>query len=148
MDITQTVPIVTHAIQASVAPVFLLTGVGSLLGVLANRLGRVVDRHRVLEVKPDDQIPLFSAEMTVLEHRARLIHQAIRYCTLCALLICVVIAILFVGVELNKDLSPFVACLFVGGMLSLIMGLFCFLREISLATARIERRGRQPTLSG
>lgn len=40
---------VSHAIQLSVAPVFLLTGIGALLSVLTNRLGRVIDRARLLE---------------------------------------------------------------------------------------------------
>ena len=39
-----------HIIQLSVAPVFLLTGVGTNLMVLTNRLGRITDRSRVLEL--------------------------------------------------------------------------------------------------
>ncbi|HRG16802.1 MAG TPA: DUF2721 domain-containing protein, partial [Pseudomonadota bacterium] len=33
---------IAHAIQLAVAPVFLLTGVAALLGVLAGRLARIV----------------------------------------------------------------------------------------------------------
>ena len=40
---------IAHAIQLAIAPVFLLTGIASLLGVMANRLARVIDRGRVLE---------------------------------------------------------------------------------------------------
>lgn len=40
---------IAHVIQLSVAPVFLLAGIGSILGVMANRLARVVDRARILE---------------------------------------------------------------------------------------------------
>ena len=40
---------VGHAIQLAVAPVFLITGIGAMLGVLANRLGRIVDFARTLE---------------------------------------------------------------------------------------------------
>src|SRR5581483_7716102 len=39
---------VAHVIQLAIAPVFLLTAVGTVLNVLANRLGRTVDRRRVL----------------------------------------------------------------------------------------------------
>ena len=35
-------PIIQHAIQLAIAPVFLLTGIASLLGVMANRLARMV----------------------------------------------------------------------------------------------------------
>ena len=66
--------------------VFLLTGVGSLLGVLVNRLGRIVDRYRQLRSLPAEQITPHRAEMALLQRRSRLIHFAIRYSTLCALL--------------------------------------------------------------
>jgi hypothetical protein len=47
MDATPTdIALIAHSIQLSVAPVFLLSGVGVLLGVLTNRLARVVDRAR------------------------------------------------------------------------------------------------------
>ena len=35
---------VAHAVQLAVAPVFLLTGIGAILAVMTNRLGRVIDR--------------------------------------------------------------------------------------------------------
>ncbi len=139
MDLGASIPTVAHAIQQSVAPVFLLTGVASLLGVLANRLGRIVDRYRLLRALPAAQQSQHGPEMQLLQRRSRLIHLAIRYCTICALLICVVISLLFIGVELGSDLSAAVAALFIAGMISLITALICFLREISLATARIEQ---------
>ena len=40
---------IAHVIQLSVAPVFLLSGVSAMLGVLSNRLGRIIDRARMLE---------------------------------------------------------------------------------------------------
>lgn len=35
---------IAHVIQLSIAPVFLLSGVSAMLGVLSNRLGRIIDR--------------------------------------------------------------------------------------------------------
>jgi hypothetical protein len=40
---------ISHAIQLAIAPVFLLTGIAGLLGVMANRLARVIDRARTFE---------------------------------------------------------------------------------------------------
>src|SRR4029453_9650397 len=40
---------VAHAIQLAVAPVFLLSGVGVVLGVLTARLARIVDPARAAE---------------------------------------------------------------------------------------------------
>ena len=133
MQLSTDITTVVHVIQLAVAPVFLLTGIGAILGVLVNRLGRVVDRFRALE-KHDVAA---DAEMGILERRARLIHWAISLCTLGALLICIVIATLFVGASLGVDVSAVIAGLFILAMATLILGLLCFLREIYLATGGI-----------
>ena len=81
----------SHIIQVSVAPVFLLTGIGSILGVLANRLGRIVDRARFLESRPELSRHLTEAsaevELLRLAERKRWVNRAITLCTLCALLV-------------------------------------------------------------
>jgi hypothetical protein len=132
---------VAHVIQLAVAPVFLLTGVGAILGVLANRLGRVVDRFRALErdlpEAHDTALASIQTEMAILERRARIIHWAIGLCTGCALLVCVVIAALFVGSATGADMASVIATLFIAAMLCLVVGLLCFLREIALATGSI-----------
>lgn len=132
---------VAHVIQLAVAPVFLLTGVGAILAVLINRLARVVDRFRVLEhmlpAASNDERIVIDTEMAILSRRARLIHWAISLCTVCALFICIVIATLFIGSLMSADLSGTIAALFIAAMLTLISGLLCFLREISLATGGI-----------
>ncbi|MDH5536719.1 MAG: DUF2721 domain-containing protein, partial [Betaproteobacteria bacterium] len=91
---------IAHVIQLAVAPVFLLTGVGTLLAVLSNRLGRAVDRSRVLE----DLLPGLTAEalalaeedLLLLSRRTRLIYAAIVLDVACALFICILIAVAFV----------------------------------------------------
>lgn len=133
MQLSTDITTVVHVIQLAVAPVFLLTGIGALLGVLVNRLGRVVDRFRALENRNLDA----PTEMGILERRARLIHWAISLCTTGALLICIVIATLFVGALLAADVSAVIATLFILAMLALILGLLLFLREIYLATGGI-----------
>jgi len=141
--------VVAHVIQQAVAPVFLLTGVGAILGVLTNRLSRIIDRFRALEnVAPSSNATVYAEhsletahrrqEMTVLNRRRTWIHRAITLCTICALLICVVIATLFLGSEFAVDPSRVVGLLFITAMLSLIGGLVCFLREIALATDGFE----------
>jgi uncharacterized membrane protein YhaH (DUF805 family) len=75
--------------------------------------------------------------MGVLSRRARMIHWAIGLCTSGALLVCVVIATLFLGSVAAVDLSKAISALFVLSMLALVCGLLCFLREIALATGSI-----------
>jgi hypothetical protein len=131
---------IAHAIQQSVAPVFLLTGVGAILSVLSSRLGRVIDRFRMLDTMDEDKRIVFKSEIATLLRRARWIHWAISLCTTCALFICLVIAALFIGSELNKDPSGTISAFFIAAMLALTAGLLCFLREISLATDSIKSR--------
>ncbi|MGR9087248.1 MAG: DUF2721 domain-containing protein [Gammaproteobacteria bacterium] len=138
MDALNNIPTVAHVIQLAVAPVFLLTGIGAILGVLTNRLGRVVDRFRFLNTLEGTDRDLHRNEMCTLSKRARWNHWAITSCTVSALCICLSIAVLFVGVELRVDPSGAVSLLFVAAMLALIGGLLCFLREIALATGIIE----------
>lgn len=140
MDALINIPTVSHAIQQAVAPVFLLTGIGSILSVLAGRLGRVVDRFRRLSEMDESEKKRYLQEMHILSKRARWNHWAISLCTVSALCICLSIAVLFVGVELRVELSGSVSLLFVAAMLALISGLLCFLREIALATGAIEIR--------
>lgn len=131
---------VAHAIQLAVAPVFLMSGIGAILGVLANRLARVVDRLRLLEGSAEAARTDHAPEISALRRRARWIHAAVTLCTLSALLICLVIAALFIGSEIGRDPARLVALLFVSAMLALISGLLCFLREITIATGSLNKR--------
>lgn len=132
-----TVTSIAHLIQLSVAPVFLLTGVGSILGVLAGRVGRIVDRARKLENElPHTPAPRHAeihVELRRLSTRAHLTYWAISLCTVCALLVCSMIGLLFIGDFVATSMADIVALLFITAMLSLIGGLLCFLREVYLA---------------
>jgi hypothetical protein len=142
MEPLSSISSVSHVIQLAVAPVFLLSGVGAILAVLINRLGRIVDRYRSLEngkPKADaDAVMVAGLEMEILSRRARLIHWAISLCTVGALFICIVIATLFIGSMLHVGVSQVIALMFVAAMLALIAGLLSFLREITLATGSIQ----------
>lgn len=131
---------IAHAIQLAVAPVFLLTGIGALLNVLSSRLGRIIDRARVLENRVTGNLPhrdTVEQELRILSRRARLINRAIGLSTGCALLICTLIAAMFLATFASFNVSIVIALLFVLAMLALIVALFSFLREVYLATANL-----------
>jgi hypothetical protein len=132
---------IAHVIQLAVAPVFLLSAIGAMLSVMTNRLARVVDRARFVErdviQRGTVPHPSVDVELATLSRRAKLIHHAITLCTVTALLICAVIAVLFLGAFLTVDASVPVGLLFVAAMLAFICGLVLFLREIFLATATV-----------
>lgn len=132
---------IPRVIQLSVAPVFLLAGVGALLNVLTNRLSRIIDRARQLEANAPlvAHIPdaARAVERATLKTRARQISRAIALSTLCALLVCVVVMTLFVNAVFGIHHPALVAGLFVAAMAVLIGALVLFLREIFLATANL-----------
>jgi len=132
---------VGHAIQLAVAPVFLITGIGAMLGVLANRLGRIVDFARSLEARlsasDEKERSEIHRQLAVLSKRARLIYTAISLSALCALLICAAIVILFLEVFLSLEMPSLIGVLFIIAMLAFIVALYCFLREVYLATANL-----------
>jgi hypothetical protein len=107
------------------------------LSVMTNRLARIIDRARFHESKLEnaqpDQVATIRSYLLILSRRADLIGHAIFLCTSTALLVCTVIALLFLGDYLRYDVSLPIASLFILGMLLLVLGLICFLREIFIA---------------
>ena len=105
MEHIASIEAIAQVIQLAVAPVFLLAGIAGLLTMLSGRLGRIIDRARVVErriplAKRDEQKQLLSQETSALWARIRLVNWAIRLCVSGALMVCLVIVALFVGVIL------------------------------------------------
>jgi hypothetical protein len=134
----ETIPDIGHAIQLAVAPVFLLTGIAALLGVMTNRLARIIDRGRFFEQRwprmDQDARSAVHDELSSLERRRRLASGAINACTFAALLVCLVVTTLFIEALLDLPLKWLAGVLFIGAMAALIGGLTAFLREVYLAT--------------
>ncbi|MCC7053894.1 MAG: DUF2721 domain-containing protein [Gemmatimonadaceae bacterium] len=133
---------IAHVIQQAVAPVFLLSGVAAMLNVLTNRLARVIDRARQFEIDYHDlpvghERQVMRDRLAVLSGRARLANRGITLCTICALLVCLVIIALFGSAVLHVSGAYWIAGLFVLAMLALIGGLLAFLQEIFIATRTV-----------
>ena len=141
---------ITHVIQLAVAPVYLHTAVGTLLAVLTNRLGRAVDRARVLEKLFPDILAearaveraAIEAELQIIERRVKLIYAAIVLAVLCALCICMLIAVAFIDAFLAMNLSKMLGVLFIGAMMALIGSLLMFMREIFIAVTTVRHVAR------
>ena len=135
-------------IQMAVAPAFLLTGLGAILTVMGHRLARIVDRFRVLK-EGTNKKTLDEALADVLESkvinelnslllRAKWTHWAIALTTTSALFICLLIAMIFIATEVRFELDQYLTLLFIVAMSSLVLGLLCFLREVSLSKGIIK----------
>jgi uncharacterized protein DUF2721 len=132
---------VVHAIQLSLAPVFLLNGIGVLLSMLTSRLSRIVDRARVMEAELPNATPteggLIIGRLNVTRRRARLMNRAITLSTVAALLVALVVALLFTSAFTPLPLTLAISLLFILSMSSLVGALWCFLIEVRIATASL-----------
>ena len=131
---------ITRIIQLAVAPVFLLTAIGTLLSALNNRLGRIVDRRRVIEDRlrkglPEGEQPGKDdvEELELLARRIRFIYHAIVLAIVCALLICLLVASAFLGVFVTVDIARLIGTLFILAMFALFGSLWMLLKEVFLA---------------
>ncbi len=133
---------ITHTIQVAIAPVFLLTALGTTLSVLTTRLSRIVDRARRVEARLRDEVPpqrdASVRELRMIAGRVRLVHWAITAGTCAALLVCLLIAVAFLGWLVGAHVARAMAFLFVAAMAAYVAALFCFLREVFLAIATMK----------
>jgi len=133
------IPEIAGVIQLAVAPVFMLTAVGTLVAALNIRLGRAVDRRRVLEQElpamPDDEIGPARDELATIARRIRFVYFAITAAVVSGLFICLLIAGAFLATFVKTDISYTIAVLFVFAVVALIACLLLFLREIFLAVS-------------
>lgn len=139
MGIDPHVPEIFTVIQLAVAPVFLLTAIGTVLAALNVRLGRAVDRRRHLESQlpamPPEEQPSARQELAVIARRIRFVYFAITAAVISGLFVCLLIAGAFIGAFVQVRLSYTIGAMFVLAMLALIASLLLFLREIFLAVS-------------
>ena len=131
---------IAHLIQSSVAPVFLLSGVAATLGVLTNRLSRIVDRARAIELQLEGhpgEARQLHGDLAVLARRANYINVAISLSTIAALLVALVVVTLFANAFLGSELAVVIALLFVGAMVCLSAAYVAFFIEVRVAVAAL-----------
>ncbi|MBX3565994.1 MAG: DUF2721 domain-containing protein [Sphingomonas sp.] len=135
---------VSETIQAAIAPVFLLAGIGAFLNVMVGRLSRIVDRARQIEqLHPRSTGPEHDRhvwELRIIDRRISVINNAIFLCTMSALVICVVVALMFVSRLANLHVGLWVAATFILSMLLLMAGLIYFLIEVRISLGAIHIR--------
>ena len=124
-----------RAIQLSVAPVFLLTAIAGLLGVISNRLARVLDRAQRLQSVMDEAM-----DLALLKRRMTLLTRASEAVTTTGVLVAAVVAVTFISAIAVIDLTAIVVPLFVVAMVSLMVGLLTLLLDARVSARLIRRR--------
>ncbi|MDD2546877.1 MAG: DUF2721 domain-containing protein [Burkholderiaceae bacterium] len=130
---------ITHSIQLSVAPVFLLTAVAGMIGAVAGRLARIIDRARVVEDRARashdaEFLARATLELESLRTRGRMANGCIGLLTLCGFLIGLTIILLFLGETTNFRGHTWALGSFLTGVLSFLLALVFFFIETVMAT--------------
>lgn len=142
-----TLATITQLIQVSVAPVFLIAGVAGLLNVFTGRLARIIDRLEKLDsslVQLEQENPNFKISVAqekrrnFLVRRMQNINRAIFFGTTTGFMIALVILSIFASSLTNFDAHFVISILFILSMVSLIIALLLFLREIHDTTSFIK----------
>ena len=131
---------VAHVIQVALTPIFLLSGIASLLGVLSTRLGRVADRVDSLAERLETAEPVqrsrLEMRLAYLQRRSHILDAAVIMATLGGIATSFAALLLFVGtLRDHAGISLFVAFGF--ALLFTIGALLAFLIEMLLASRGI-----------
>lgn len=114
--------VVIRVLETALAPAFLLAAIASLLNVLTSRLARIVDRSRELQMHFVDadqgQRTALRAELLTIARRKKLCRLSMLLAVLGAIIICLMVALLFL-----MGLSQFSMASLVISMFALAMGL-------------------------
>ena len=132
---------IAQTIQLALAPVFVLVAIGNILNVLSTRLGRIVDRSRLLQERHPQtsgaEHDAIVREIRLVDHRIHLIGRAILLLVLAGLTISLTVVLLFIEDFAAINLKLYVATTFVLALGLLMAGLLLFLRETREATAAL-----------
>ncbi len=134
LERTASTPAVQQALQSSLAPAFLLVGIGSIMNVMMARLTWLAGRIERIDALDDaEKTDRHLTEVGWLRARRQLARRAIMLASAGAMIISVVIALLFVSTYIRAQMGTVIALLWVGTVAFLISALFLFLKETRLA---------------
>ncbi len=139
LERTADTPHVQQIVQLSLAPAFLLGGIGAIMNVMMSRLIWVAERiERINRRIEDGKAGSEVAELPWLAKRRRLSQYALVFSTAAAVIISVVIALLFISAYIEARIGTVIAFAWVSTMAMLIVGLAFFLMETRLAARGVK----------
>lgn len=123
------VNLAAHVVQLALTPIFLLTGVASLLNVFSTRLARISDQVD----KALTQTPLRPRQLARLRLRSRALDMAVLVAAIAGVLTCGAAMTLFIGALRDAGTGKLLFTLFGGALGSAIVALGAFSFEMVLA---------------
>ena len=140
LERTASTPRVQQIVQLSLAPAFLLGGIGAIMNVMMSRLIWVAERiERINRRIEDGKAGSEVAELPWLSQRRRFSQNALVFSTAAAVIISVVIALLFISAYIQARIGTFIAFCWIITMVLLITGLAFFLLETRMAARGVKR---------
>lgn len=134
LERTASTPRVQQVVQLSLAPAFLLGGIGAVMNVIMNRMIWVASRiDKIEDIAEAERTTRQIGELGWLRVRRRLAQSAILFSTASAVMISTVIALLFIAAYITAQIGSIIAAMWVLTMALLIIGLAFFLAETRLA---------------
>ena len=134
--------IVVPILQLAIGPVIVISGVGLLLLSMTNRFGRVIDRSRILAERKEDESAYdphhIKEQLLVMMRRARLLRLAIAFVSISLLLDVLLIITLFLMALIKYEGAIITVAIFIGCMVSLILGLLYFIADINLSLSALK----------
>jgi Protein of unknown function (DUF2721) len=147
-----TVNDVVPVLQIAVGPVIVISGVGLLLLTMTNRLGRAIDRARLLcrdlSGKSVEKQAQDLTQISIIYRRAQVLRVSIALSAFSVLLISALIIILFIGALMDWQAGVMVVLVFIASMASLFGSMVAFLYDINLSlhALRLELQPVKPDL--
>lgn len=140
LERTASTPRVQQVVQLSLAPAFLLAGIGAIMNVMMARLIWIAGRiERLGESSAVSCSVSHGQEIKWLQNRRQRVRTAIMFSSSSAMIISVVIALLFISAYVEAQIGTVIAVLWVTTMALLIAGLGCFVMETRLSAKGFER---------
>lgn len=131
-------------LQASIAPVALISAVGLLLLSMSNRYLHVIDRARTMKqklalsnVNETESSPL-KQQLGVLYQRALLLRAAMMSACVCVFFVGITVFSLFISFTFQYTLQVIVHLSFLASVVSLAVSLLFFMRDISASLSALE----------
>ena len=124
-------------LRDAIGPVILISGVGLLLLTMTNRLGRAIDRARLLKRELAERTgrerEQALAQVAIIYRRARMIRVSILLAAISVLLAAALIITLFVSALLQWQQAVLASLIFIGSMIALVGSIVAFIWDINLS---------------
>jgi hypothetical protein len=140
-DVTEALGSVVHIIQVSLAPVFLLSGIATLLNVFSTRLARVADlvdaAAKTMDGADATTTAMLSRQLVNLHHRSLALDLAVALAAAGGALTCATVLALFVGEAGGPAVATMLFVTFGLAIICALASIAAFTAEMLMASKHV-----------